>query len=91
MVVWEVGFEAHCLSSVPREINVGEGELSTNLQENNTVLLGGPGMEGSQSHSGMNPQLISCATLVQLCKVSESQVLICSSVFGEEQKYVKCL
>lgn len=39
----------------------------------------------------MNLQFINCATLVQLCKVSESQVLICSSVFGEEQKYVKCL
>lgn len=51
MVVWEVGFEAHCLNSVPRAINVGEGELlSTNLQENNTVLLGGPGMKGA-SHT----------------------------------------
>ena len=55
MVVWEVGIGVHCLSSVPGEINVGEGEQSTNLQENKTVLLEGPGMEWSQSDSGMNP------------------------------------
>lgn len=84
MVVWEEGTGAHCPSSVPGEINVHEGKQSTNLQDNKTVLLECPGMEWSQSDSGIEPWFLSCVTLVKLYNISESQILICCSVFGEE-------